>query len=154
MTALRRDGGERTLWFRIIILRRRMWLETALNYTKEERIALLRGSLTLLRVMRDSADGDLDMANVVMAVRLAELENRPINVASIAVSVGVSRGCVTRKLEKAGVEWVPIGRRAVPVVPPLLSARAIHSVATIYRNVVRALSTVSAAVVLHYGSDA
>lgn len=69
-----------------------------------KRIAVFKHYLALTAVIR-GYQSDLDLAMISFAVAVGELEGRPLDVSALAVTVGLPRSTVQRKIETLISDW-------------------------------------------------
>lgn len=82
---------------------------------ERERLIVARATLALLVLARQRGGGDPEIAMIRMAVRLGQLERRPLDISSIAAITGIPRPTVSRKLRLVEDNDIHrIGRRSIP----------------------------------------
>lgn len=103
---------------------------------KVERLALLRATLAILCLARERAGGDIDLAMLMAAVRLGELEGKPFDVSALSAVTGIPRRTVQRKLDADMIEWRLDGRRKIPTLTevPIDGAQGLATLRAIIRN--------------------
>ena len=87
----------------------------------EHRIAVVRGFLDILRLAHQHTSGDLELAAIIAAIRLGDLEQRPLDVSAISAVTGVPRSTVQRKIRDPRLPEILLtlrqGRRVVAAIP-------------------------------------
>lgn len=84
------------------------------------RIAVVRGFLSIFQVAYEHTGGDMELAAIIAAIRLGVLEERPLDISSIAAVTGIPRSTVQRKIKDPRIREALVtlqdGRRLLPVI--------------------------------------